>query len=148
MSESQTPGFAGGTAASSAVPAVTPDQIEAILADFRDWLREAAQAPEVPPDAEPVDLHTLVAHFIALRQEVNLQTRAVRQQQEQNAETLQQLEAAMQEPAPPPASDDQARSLLNALIDVADTQQRAAVELSRVGQTIRVLLEAEAQRRE
>src|SRR5215813_13018876 len=98
MSEPATPGLAGGAAASGATPAVTPDEIEAILADFRDWLREAAPPFEAPPGAEPVDLHTLVAHFTALRHEVNLQTRAVRQQQEQNAETLRQLEAAVQQP--------------------------------------------------
>jgi molecular chaperone GrpE len=113
---------------------VTPEQIEAILADFRDWLRDAAPA-EAPPAAEPVDLHTLVAQFTALRQEVNLQTRAVRQQQEQNAETLRQLEAAGRQPAAP-ANDDQSRSLLNALIDVADTQQRAIVELRRVSEDV------------
>src|SRR5437764_4245808 len=99
MSESPAPGLAGGAAASGAAAAVTPEQIEAILADFRDWLREAMQASESPPESEPVDLHTLVAQFTALRQEVNLQTRAVRQQQEQNAETLRQLEAAARSPA-------------------------------------------------
>jgi len=126
---------------------VTPEQIETILADFRDWLREAAQAPEAPPEAEPVDLHTLVAHFTALRQEVNLQTRAVRQQQEQNAETLRQLEAAVRSPVPT-SSEEPLGPLLNALIDVADTQQRAAAELQRSAQTIRGLLEAEVREAE
>src|SRR5262245_6229209 len=144
MSEPATPGDAGSAAASGATPAVTPEQIEAILADFRDWLREAMQAPEAPPDAEPIDLHTLVAHFTALRQEVNLQTRAVRQQQEQNAETLRQLEATVSRPVASSNSDEQLRPLLNALIDVADTQQRATAELKRVAETIRALAQDES----
>jgi molecular chaperone GrpE len=127
---------------------VTPEQIEAILADFRACLLEAAVAPEAPPDAEPVDLHTLVAQFTALRQEVNLQTRAVRLQQEQNSETLRQLEAAVRQPAPSSSCEDQIPPLLNALIDVADTQQRAAAELGRVAQTINTINEAEMERAE
>ena len=35
-----------------------------------------------PPPAEPVDLHTLLGQFLAVRHEVNLQTKAVRAQQE------------------------------------------------------------------
>jgi molecular chaperone GrpE len=109
---------------------VTPEQIESILSEFRDWLRVSAPPPDAPLPPEPVDLHTLVAQFTALRQEVNLQTRAVRQQQEQNAETLRQLEAAVQRPAASPSSDQQVRPLLNALVEVADAQQRAAEEVS------------------
>jgi molecular chaperone GrpE len=119
---------------------VTPEQIETVLAEFRAWLLDAGRLPDAVPEAEPVDLHTLVAHFTALRHEVNLQTRAVRQQQEQNTETLRKLEAATGQPA---AGDEQLRPLLYALIDVADTQQRAAAELRRVVQTIAGIVEAE-----
>jgi molecular chaperone GrpE len=140
MSEPAPPDLAGSAAVGGAA-AVTPEQIEAILADFRDWLREAARS-EAPPVAEPVDLYTLVAQFTALRQEVNLQTRAVRQQQEQNAETLRQLEAAVRQPAAP-VNDDRTKSLLNALIDVADTQQRAAAEMNRVAKTVADIVDYE-----
>src|SRR5207253_9022712 len=127
MSEPATPGLAGGAAGRGA-GAVTPEQIESILADFRDWLRDSAPPPDAPLPQEPVDLHTLVAQFIALRQEVNLQTRAVRQQQEQTAEALKQAR-----PLPPPADDgERVKPLLKALVDVADAQILAVRELERV----------------
>src|SRR5262249_2132884 len=97
MSESATPGIPGDTPASGPGPALTPAEIEATLSEFRAWLTNlAAMGPEpveLPP--ETVDLHTLVAQFTALRQEVNLQTRAVRTQQEQSAEVLRQYSDAM-----------------------------------------------------
>jgi molecular chaperone GrpE len=127
---------------------VTPDQIEAVLADFRAWLLEAAPSAETVTNAEPVDLYTLVAQFTALRQEVNLQTRAVRQQQEQNAETLRQLEAAVNRPAMGTSSDEQVRPLLNALIDVADTQQRAAAEMSRAAEAMKKVLDTNTKQSE
>src|SRR5262245_4362228 len=73
---------------------LTPEAIEAVLADFRSWLTQAARAPDAfqePTRTEPPDLNTLLGQFIALRHEVNLQTKAVRSQQEQNAETLARL---------------------------------------------------------
>ena len=56
-----------------------------------------------------VDLYTLVGQFTALRQEVNLQTRAVRAQQEQNAETLRQLAEAVDYLTQAPAATAQSR---------------------------------------
>ena len=66
--------------------ALTPEAIEAVLADFRDWLHQLAAQPAAAPGppgppAEPIDLHTLLGQFIALRHEVNLQTKASRAQQ-------------------------------------------------------------------
>src|SRR6516162_3396144 len=82
--------------------ALTPEAIDTILADFRRWLTALAEAPPesrradaTTLTAEPPDLHTLLAQFTALRHEVNLQTKASRAQQEQNAETLQQLTSAL-----------------------------------------------------
>ena len=72
-----------------------------MLADFRQWLTDlpAPAGDEAiatgPRPEETIDLHTLMGQFLAVRQEVNLQTRAVRAQQEQNAETLRQLTAAL-----------------------------------------------------
>jgi molecular chaperone GrpE len=100
--------------------------VDGLLADFRAWLT-AVPPPPAEPSREPVDLHTLVAQFVALRQEVNLQTRAVRAQQEQTADALKQAQ-------PRPAADDgeRVRPLLKALVDVADAQTLAVRELERV----------------
>lgn len=148
MSEPAAPGIAGDAAASGPDSLLksnshaNADEIEAILADFRDWLRENSGAPsEAAPAAEPVDLYTLVAQFVALRQEVNLQTRAVRQQQEQTAETVRRygdcvelLEAASQRQggAALQSDSEQLRPLLNGLIEAADAQMLAAKEMARV----------------
>jgi molecular chaperone GrpE len=99
---------------------------------------------------EPVDLQTLLGQFIALRHEVNLQTRAVRTQQEQNTDTLRQLaralddleranEAADQEGQQ--ARDEQVRPLLKVLVDVADALGLARREMQRLQQTIWVALD-------
>src|SRR5205823_4881717 len=69
---------------------VNGDAIDRLLADFRAWLTEHP----APPAAEPApafDLSTLVEQFVALRHEVNLQTRASRAQLEHNAQALEQL---------------------------------------------------------
>src|SRR5206468_12791 len=77
--------------------ALTSPGIDAILADFRGWLTALTEAPTAgPPPVAPPDLHTLLAQLTALRHEVNLQTKATRTQQEQNAETLRQLTAALE----------------------------------------------------
>jgi len=67
---------------------LTPEKIEAVLSDFRDWLGHLPALPEAAPAdaAEPIDLHTLLGQFIAVRHDVNLQTKAVRAQQEQNSQ--------------------------------------------------------------
>ena len=66
-------GAAEGTPLGRAA-ALTPERIEAVLADFRSWLSElpSATAPPLTEPAATVDLHTLVAQFTALRHEVNL----------------------------------------------------------------------------
>src|SRR2546423_1231507 len=97
MSEQPPPGVAQDAAGHRA-ETLTPERIEAVLADFRSWLQQLAEQPETPRPAEPapaIDLHTLVAQFTALRHEVHLQTRSARTQQEQNAEALQQLGRAL-----------------------------------------------------
>jgi molecular chaperone GrpE len=90
---------------------------------------------------QPVDLHTLLGQFIAVRHEVNLQTRAVRAQQEQNAEALRVLAGAVeslqrsQESASQSqqqAAEEQVRPLLKALIDLHDALALASREAQRV----------------
>src|SRR5436305_921443 len=94
---------------------LTPESIERLLADFRVWLTDLGSRREEPAAApvEVPDLHTLLGQMIAVRQEVTLQTRAVRAQTEQNAQALEVLDEAVKElerlprSAPPQPSSDE-----------------------------------------
>jgi molecular chaperone GrpE len=138
---------------------LTTESIEAVLADFRGWLQElpapagaAALADDTVPAEERIDLHTLLGQFTALRHEVNLQTKAVRAQQEQNAETLRQLTKALGAledgralpergvHVPTSVGDDQVRPLLKTLVDLADALGLARREMQRVQETVLPLL--------
>jgi molecular chaperone GrpE len=119
-----------------------------VLADFRAWLSQAAagpadngQAEVCPQPAEPPDLHTLLGQLVALRQEVNLQTRATRAQQEQTAlaldqlgQTVEMLRLRQESPAVARAAepDEAVRPLLKTLIDLHDALSLAAREVQRV----------------
>lgn len=124
--------------------ALSPEAIEAVLADFRTWLAEFATAPpagEPSGSAETVDLHTLLGQFVALRHEVNLQTKASRAQLEQNAEALRQLaqahdslckaQAAAQE-ADEQGQEELLRPLLKTLVDLYDALALGGREAQRV----------------
>jgi molecular chaperone GrpE len=139
--------------------------VSAVLADFRSWLtaltspddeasgvasapRETSEA--YPHSAETLDLHTLLGQFLAVRQEVNLQTRAVRAQQEQNAETLRQLSAALDalrgeqtrgEQTRQQAVEDAMRPLLKTLIDLYDVLAIAGREVQRMNETVQPSLD-------
>lgn len=132
--------------------------MEAVLSDFRAWLLQLAsqgggQALLHANDRteEPaVDLHTLVSQFTALRHEVNLQTKAVRAQQEQNAETLRLFGQALEElkgaqetqtAASSTASDEQLRPLLKTLVDLYDALVPGLRESRRVQEAILPLLD-------
>jgi len=85
----------------------------------------------------PPDLHTLLGQFAALRHEVHLQTKAVRAQQEQNAEALRVLGDAvesLQEAPQDSAEEDLQRPLLKALVEIHDALALAEREVGR-GQT-------------
>src|SRR5579885_618532 len=152
MSEAPPPGVAPGDADGRA-EALTPERIEGVLADFRAWLLQAADPAPAPPDADAIDLHTLLAQFTALRHEVHLQTRAARAQQEQGAEALRQLGealAALQRSQPSarpdeePARDEALRPLLQALVEAHDALSLAEREVSRARETLLPLLEPAA----
>jgi molecular chaperone GrpE len=147
---------------------LTPQKIDAVLAEFRAWLEQAAAgamdeagrsqvvaaatyppAYDQQPAEEPLDLHTLLAQFTALRHEVNLQTKASRAQQEQHAEALARLSDALDaleqqrlRPSPPPSSaDESARALLKTLVELHDNLALAQREVQRVQDAVRPLLE-------
>ncbi len=113
-----------------------------MLAEFRAWLRETAEKarsapPVAPPNdgRDPVDLHTLLGQFLALRHEVHLQTKAVRAQQEQNAETLRQLTQALDQlgrSSQDCDSDEALRPLLKTLVDLYDALALGQREALRV----------------
>ena len=97
-----------------------------------------------------IDLHTLLGQFLAVRQEVNLQTRAVRAQQEQNNETLRQLSTALDALRQSQARGEQMRQqdldeairpLLKTLIDLYDALALASREMQRLRETVLPSLE-------
>jgi molecular chaperone GrpE len=103
--------------------ALGPELIEEVLADFRTWLREAAIPPPPAAPTEPPDWSSILQQWVALRQEVNLQTRASRAQLEQNAKALEELARTVdtledQGPTDDSAGDESLRPLLKALVDV------------------------------
>jgi molecular chaperone GrpE len=126
--------------------------VAVILNDFRSWLSALpAEVVSLPaaPAAQPLDLHTLLGQFQALRHEVNLQTRATRAQQELNAEALRQLGEALEElhdaaartPSEGPAAEDRLRPLLKTLVELHDLLALAAREWQRGQDAIKAPLQ-------
>jgi molecular chaperone GrpE len=128
--------------------------VAAVLAEFEGWLcAVSAPSPDVPTvfgSSPSVDLHTLVSQFVALRHEVNLQTRAARAQQEQNTETLRQLGLALDalrqsqaagQRGQQEAQEERLRPLLKTLVDLHDALAVAGREMGRVQDTVLPLLE-------
>lgn len=86
---------------------------------------------------EGPDLFSLLAQLIALKQEVNLQTKATRAQQEQNAATLAQLSATtelLRQAQAAAAADgkEKLRPLLKTLVELYDALMLAEKELRRI----------------
>ncbi len=136
---------------------MTSEKIDHILADFRSWLEQVEVVEERPATAaETVDLHTLVSQFIALRHEVNLQTRATRSQQEQNSQTLDALQRSLEElrqaqaqaqgqapgPDPEQAAEARVRPLLKVLLDLTDLMTLAGREVGRVQSSLKANADA------
>ena len=104
----------------------------------------------LPPAVEPPpDLHTLLGQLTALRHEVNLQTKAVRAQQEQNAATLGELAEALDTlrdsssqdvPETATAAEEAQRPLLKALVELHDALALAGREIGRVRESVLPLL--------
>jgi molecular chaperone GrpE len=142
MSGGETPGEPGAAT-------VDPGrQLSSLLDGFEAWLR--TQPPLGPPSpSDGPDLSTLLREFLALRQEINLLTRATRTQQEQNAATLQALATALEqlrkEPPAPAAEDDEThRAQLKGLLEVRDALGRAEREIQKARTSLdQVLAEVE-----
>jgi molecular chaperone GrpE len=122
-------------------PAYSDAEVEAVLDDFRHWLR-SMPAPSAAGLQEPatIDLHTVLSHFTALRQEVNLQTRSVRAQQEQSGEVLRRLEQSLEllsrsqarsEQMATQALEEQVRPALQTLTELYDALSLASREVQR-----------------
>ncbi len=142
-------------------PAVSPEEaeveaspVEAVLADFRAWLADAirAEAPGAPaaPAPAPIDLHVLLGHFVGLRQEVNLQTRATRTQQEQNEKTLVRLDQALEvlsqaqlraQQQQQQSKEEALRPVLTTLVELHDALALAGREVQRVRDGVLPLLD-------
>src|ERR1700722_17975246 len=142
MSEPPPPVVAGDAALNRA-SALTPEHVAAIVADFQAWLTALAASSEESPsdvDAGP-DLFTLLEQLTALRHEVNLQTRATRAQQEQNAATIGQLTRALDSLQQAQAGaaqdrDDGLRPLLKTLIELYDALSVASREVQLVQEIV------------
>jgi molecular chaperone GrpE len=106
---------------------LTPEAIDAVLANFRRWLEALADAPPPPPEPkEPaVDLATLVGAFTALRHEVNLLTKATRAQTEQVGQALEAIKAPQSEVA----NDRSENRLVESLIETHDAIERSVKDL-------------------
>ncbi len=119
---------------------MNPAAIDAILGDFRAWLQDAKEIPSLEP-AHELDVATVLQNFIALRQEVNLQTKASRGQLEQNAQTIVMLQEALGtlqrqqnqfEEGSQSAEAELVRPLLKTLIDAYDALSMAARQVRRL----------------
>lgn len=113
---------------------MSADQIEAIVTDFRHWLQEAREAP-LAEETPGLDVATIVQQFTALRQEVNLQTKASRAQLEQNAQAqtlLQKSLDVIEEQPSEDANDEALKPLLKTLIDAHDSLSLALREVQRL----------------
>lgn len=107
---------------------MTDEQIETILGDFRGWLREHGDQP--PPLGDAL---ALVNEFTALRHEVKLLTKATRGQSEQVAAALAELTENQPDTSDAVEIDDgELRPVLSAVLEVADTVDRAVVAVQRL----------------
>lgn len=133
---------------------MSPGDLERAIADFRRWFHDAVASNGEPLAAEAspprVDLATLLGHYVALRQEVNLQTRAVRGQQEQSAEVLRQFGQTIEQLARQQARaeqlerqslDDKVRPVVMSLIELHDALSLANREIERTEDSVLPLLE-------
>jgi molecular chaperone GrpE len=150
MSEFAPPGFPEKSAVAGAQADLTRRTLESALDDFRRWflVEVSANGTTLPPatSTPQIDLATMLTHYVALRQEVNLQTRSVRAQQEQNADLLRQFGQAMemlsqQRSERVSQTDDKLRPLVTSLIELHDALSLASREIERTKDHLLPLLD-------
>jgi molecular chaperone GrpE len=127
-----------------------------VLEEFRDWIASTADLTPLQDESafglpeEPLDLHTVLSQFVALRQEVNLQTRATRTQQEQNSETLRQLQLTLESlkqshtqnlQYSQQAHEERLRPILKTMLELADAMILAGREIQRLKEVVLPLVE-------
>jgi molecular chaperone GrpE len=139
--------------------ALSAETIEHILADFRRWLQDIATRPADQSailDGE-FGLHDLVSQFVALRHDVNLQTKAARAQQEQASRSLEALEQALDHlehadsgthEETDEAAAETLRPLLKSVLEITDLMNVAGREVDRVRGAIKAHGEALSQARD
>lgn len=110
--------------------ALTGESIDRILADFRNWLENLRDPPPTSPPVDPISLQTLVAQFTALRQDVNLQTKAARAAVDQTNAALELLR-----PAEEPEDDERTRSFVKVLLDIYDALGIACRQMEKAKQS-------------
>jgi molecular chaperone GrpE len=147
MSEPTSPSGVEGSVSRPA-GALGAELIDQLLADFRAWLQEASVAAPAPEPAAPPDWSSVLQQWIALRQEVNLQTRASRAQLEQNGQVLDEVARAIDllqranAPAGPERQDERVRGLLKVLLDVYDSVALGRREVQRQREAVPERLKA------
>ncbi|MGL6077000.1 MAG: nucleotide exchange factor GrpE [Fimbriiglobus sp.] len=94
---------------------MTSESLDTLLQDFRTWLEAQPQQPAPLPPVETLDIATVVGHFTALRQEVNMLTKTTRVAVEQNAEAITQLKTPAVNP------DAKLLPLLKAILEISDS---------------------------
>jgi molecular chaperone GrpE len=131
---------------------VNADPVENVLNDFRAWLHQGgAHTDPTPAEEEAIDLNALLREMVALKHEVNLQTRASRAQLDQNAEAVKQLaqslETVERQGAELSTDEDEGklRPLLKTMVDVYDALALARREAARVQEIVEPLLPPEGE---
>lgn len=112
---------------------MTDEQIDTVLAEFRQWLKESGDEESGARNQSSFDLLTLVNEFTALRHEVKLLTKAARAQSEQFAAATELLQSPAD--AAPSEPDTELRAALPALLEAADILERSAEALGRLAHT-------------
>lgn len=121
---------------------MTPERIDAVLADFRLWLEELARRPVSEPvcplEPEPAwSWYELAGLFTALRHEVHLQTRSARAMQEQTGAVLAALEETRAQAPDPDTEPTEPPSWLKVLLEVQDSLDAAHREVGRLAESMR-----------
>ncbi len=115
---------------------MTADRIDAILVDFRTYLEALTSPPPAPERVPPgIDTATVVAQFTALRQDVNLQTKATRAATEQAAELAKASAAASK-----PVAADSSAPLVKGLIEIFDALSASHRQIESVRTGLQPLL--------